>query len=122
MQPRTVKVKEDKKEREVQRLPIKLPGGQLKSTGQRTVLTDESESEESEGESEVGPPPTIQVEDGSTGARFGRPAVASVLKTSSRKQRVLLAKEQIAGICNEILADPENSVRPLSISHFCLMS
>ncbi|KAH6918617.1 nucleolar complex-associated protein 3 [Coprinopsis sp. MPI-PUGE-AT-0042] len=117
LQPRTVKVKEDKKERDVQRLPIKLPGGQLKSTGLRKVMTDESESEESEEESEVELPPTVQVEDGSTGARFGRPAVASVLKTSSRKQRVLLAKEQIAGICNEILADPENSLVLLKRLH-----
>ncbi|EAU88570.2 nucleolar complex-associated protein 3 [Coprinopsis cinerea okayama7 len=122
LKPRVVKVKDDPKEREVQRLPIKLPDGKVKSSGTRAVLTDGSEDEESEEESEIEGPAPIKIEDGSTGARFGRPAVADVLKTSSRKLRVQLAKEQIAGICNDILADPENSLVLLKRLHSFALS
>ena len=51
-----------------------------------------------------------RVEDVSTGARFGRPAVVDVIAQKSRKARIQGAKEQIAGLCQEILGDPENSV------------
>jgi nucleolar complex protein 3 len=98
---------------EVQRLPIKLANGQLLKTGTKTVSTksvavseESSEDEEEEEEEE-----TERVEDVATGARFGRPAVVDVLQTKSRRQRIEMAKEQIAGICQEIMADPENSVR-----------
>jgi len=95
---------------EVRALPIKLADGKIKDTGVKVVLNesgDEFESDVSDKGEERG---GTTVEDVSTGARFGRPAVLDVLQTKSRKQRVELAKEQIASICQEILADPENSV------------
>ncbi|EJT99050.1 NOC3p-domain-containing protein [Dacryopinax primogenitus] len=45
-----------------------------------------------------------------TGARFGRLAPAAVLSLPSRTERVQRAKEQIASICQDIVADPENSL------------
>jgi nucleolar complex protein 3 len=110
--PRRLKVAEDKNE--VTRLPIKLADGQIKSTGTKALKVapkDEGSSEDdSSSEDEPEPAPRPTREDVSTGARFGKPAIATVLQTKSRKQRVELAKEQIASICQEILADPENSV------------
>jgi len=96
---------------EVRALPIKLADGKIKDKGVKVVLNetgDESESDVGDKGEERG---GTTVEDVSTGARFGRPAVVDVLQTKSRKQRVEIAKEQIASICQEILADPENSVR-----------
>jgi nucleolar complex protein 3 len=95
-------------ERNMKALPIKLADGKIKDTGLKiltNVSTDEELSSESEVIDEVEP-----VEDISTGARFGRLAVVDILQTKSRKQKIELAKEQIAGICQDILADPENSV------------
>lgn len=97
-------------ERETKSLPIKLANGKIKDTGVKIVThvsTDEENGSDcSEAVDEVEP-----IEDVSTGARFGRPAVVDILQTNSRKRKIELAKEQIAGICQEIIADPENSVR-----------
>lgn len=96
---------------EVRGLPIKLINGRIKDTGVKLVLNDaghESDSDVSDKTEERTAATTV--EDVSTGARFGRPAVLDVLQTKSRKQKVEMAKEQIASICQEILADPENSV------------
>ncbi len=101
---------------EVHRLPIKLANGKIQKTGMKPVSIktpqppveeddDDSEEEDEEDEEEQ------KVEDVATGARFGRPAVVDVLSTKSRRQRVDMAKDQIAGICQEIMADPENSVK-----------
>jgi nucleolar complex protein 3 len=95
---------------EVRALPIKLADGRIKDTGVKVVLNgaeDEFDSNVSDKCEERG---KNAIEDVSTGARFGRPAVVDVLQTKSRKKRVEIAKEQIASICQEILADPENSV------------
>jgi nucleolar complex protein 3 len=53
----------------------------------------------------------MNVEDVSTGARYGRPAVVDVVGIESREERIRSAKEQIASVCNGIIADPDNSVR-----------
>lgn len=100
-----------------ERLPVKLSDGKIKKRG---YLPAEPEPEASESddmeettaamsrlESSMYPPR----EDISTGARFGRPAVTTVIGTKSRKARIQAAKEQLASICQEIIADPENSVR-----------
>lgn len=100
-----------------ERLPVKLSDGKIKKRG---FLPAEPEPEASESddmeettaamsrlESSMYPPR----EDISTGARFGRPAVTAVIGTKSRKARIQAAKEQLASICQEIIADPENSVR-----------
>ncbi|CAE7127135.1 unnamed protein product [Rhizoctonia solani] len=52
-------------------------------------------------------PPVI--EDVATGARFGRPAVRDIVSQKSRKARIEAAKEQLASICQDIMAEPENS-------------
>jgi nucleolar complex protein 3 len=99
----------------IPRLPIKLPDGRVVETAGR-IIPHASSKGASEDEAEAGPfyeerPQTRVVDDVSTGARFGRPAVADVIGTSSREPRIQMAKEQIAGICQDILADPESSVR-----------
>lgn len=101
---------ESEKEKGVERLPIKLANGRIQKSNTKVFFPQE-EAESSSDESE--PPPqeeVSRVEDVSTGARFGRPAVLDVISKKSRKARVQAAKEQIAGICQEIVADPENSV------------
>ena len=97
----------------IDRLPIKLLDGQIQRTGHRPVAKAQSEEENEEedtleGVLEAEPPR----EDITTGARFGRLSVIDVIGNKSKKLRIQLAKEQIASICQEIVADPENSVRP----------
>lgn len=98
----------------IERLPIKLADGRIQKTNAKVYLPKEGKQEESEDEnSDEGrelSPPRLAIEDVSTGARFGRPAVIDVVGHKSRKTRVQLAKEQIASICQEIVSDPENSV------------
>lgn len=99
---------------EVQRLPIKLPDGRIKGIGTKVItaktVTVSSEDEDSSMSGPESEPETPKVEDVSTGARFGRVSVVEVLQTKSRRHRIEMAKVQIAGICQDILADPENSV------------
>lgn len=95
---------------EVQRLPIKLANGALQGLGSKPIRQSKvppSSEESEETEEEI---PHQTVEDVSTGARFGRPAVLDVIGMKSRAARIESAKDQIAGICQEILGDPENSV------------
>ncbi|KAI1795955.1 nucleolar complex-associated protein 3 [Ganoderma leucocontextum] len=109
---------ESESEKGVERLPIKLADGRIQKNGSKVVL-DESgldTGEESPDENiENAPPPRF--EDVSTGARFGRAAVVDVIGQKSRKLRIQSAKEQIAGICQEILGDPENSLGLLRRLH-----
>ena len=103
----------------IDRLPIKLRDGKIKRTGPKLVVQAQSE-EESEGHSpERWPEPEPTREDITTGARFGRLSVIGVISNPSRKERIQLAKEQIANICQEVVADPENSVR---VCHLYLTS
>lgn len=104
----------------VQGLPIKLADGRVRQTGTKVatapvVIPDEDTSEE---EVEEEDSRTKRMDDVSTGARFGRPAVVDVVGNKSQSARIHGAKEQIAGICQEIVADPENSVRITSSEHF----
>lgn len=99
-------------------LPTKLADGRIKkSESKPTALAavskpqaDESDDDDVFDEDETERLERYRVEDVSTGARFGRPAVADVIANPSRKARVQAAKDQIAGICQEIIADPENNV------------
>lgn len=103
------------KENGIERLPIKLADGRIQKSGSKVILDDsedsdlDSDSDSAERQAEPTPHPRDDV---STGARFGRPAVVDVIGQKSRKARIQGAKEQIAGLCQEILGDPENSVRP----------
>ena len=108
---------ESDKDQGIERLPIKLSDGRVLKSKSKVYLPQDEE-EDSSDESDVPPPPEEKpkVEDVSTGARFGRPAVVDVVSQKSRKARVQAAKEQIAGICQEIVADPENSVRTSQLS------
>lgn len=98
----------------IERLPVKLQDGKVQRTGIK-VATRATEVAEDESSMEENTPlsdgPVI--EDVSTGARFGKPAVVDVISKSSRRARIQAAKEQIASICQEIMADPENSVSSL---------
>ena len=111
-QPRKQQKWDPDEGKEIKGLPIKLADGKILQTGSKAVTTRApSESPEpSSSEEEQDELPEQKVEDVSTGARFGKPAVVDVLKTSSRKAKIEGAKNQIASICQEILADPENCV------------
>lgn len=118
LKPRRQPAKLDE-EKGPERLPIKLANGQIKKRGNLPALPKERADSESEDETEAakGAPRNHYgdhlgslVEDVATGARFGRPSVAAVIGNKSRKARIQGAKEQLANICQEIVADPENSV------------
>ena len=111
--------KPPKETKAISRLPIKLADGRVQKTGAQPAapLSSGEDTDESSEEEEREPPPKHNIEDVSTGARFGRPAVADVISTKSRKARLQLAKDQIARICQDIVADPENSVRVSASTH-----
>jgi len=112
--PRLHKAPEPETRRNIPGLPIKLSDGRIQASEKVTVapahVNDDQDTEASvRSQSLPGVPSTV--EDIATGARFGRLAVVDVIGHSSRKARILGAKDQIASICQEIIADPENSVR-----------
>jgi nucleolar complex protein 3 len=102
-----------------ERLPVKLSNGRLEkrghlpATAEPEVLSSEDSDDEAERiqEQERQLNNRHGVEDVATGARFGRPAVIDVVKDKSKQIRVQRAKEQLASIAQEIIADPETSVR-----------
>jgi nucleolar complex protein 3 len=107
-----------KQDSSAQRLPIKLPDGRIQKVDGNEARTETSNdvTDDSEGHSESKQKHNKRiVEDISTGARFGRPAVVDVIGNQSRKARIQAAKEEIAQICQDIVADPENGVSGLSI-------
>lgn len=101
----------------IERLPIKLQNGKVQHTGVKVAapvpFSEDEESEEVEEETIEVPRPNV--EDVSTGARFGRLAVVDLISIKSRKARIQAAKEQLASICQDIIADPENGVRCLPL-------
>ncbi|OCH95527.1 nucleolar complex-associated protein 3 [Obba rivulosa] len=112
---------ESDKDEGIERLPIKLANGRVQKTSEKVhIVKGRQEREPSDDESEDDVPeqlPTSRIEDVSTGARFGRPAVVDVIGNKSRKARIQGAKEQIASICQEIVADPETSIGLLRRLH-----
>jgi nucleolar complex protein 3 len=108
--PRPQRNSMDSEDERVQHLPIKLANGRIQQTKRITTAENTKDTKEDPvvGQSEHIAP---TVEDVSTGARFGKPAVVDVVGNKSRKARIQGAKEQIAGICQEIISEPENSVR-----------
>ncbi|KAJ6596856.1 nucleolar complex-associated protein-domain-containing protein [Mycena vulgaris] len=100
----------------IQRLPIKLADGRIQKTGAKLKQLSTSEDTEEESEDED-VPEAPRREDVSTGARFGRPAVVDVIGNKSRAARIQGAKDQIAGICQDIVSDPENSLGLLRRLH-----
>lgn len=101
---------DDDGKKAIDRLPIKLSDGRIQKSGEHIVLQDE-ESEDEE-EDIAGPSePEHKRDDIATGARFGRASVIDVIQIKSRKARIQATKEQIADICQEIIGDPEDSVR-----------
>ncbi|TRM57583.1 nucleolar complex-associated protein-domain-containing protein [Schizophyllum amplum] len=103
----------------ISRLPIKLADGRVQKTGAQPMapLSSGEDAQESSDEEEREPLPRPLANDVATAARFGRPAVADVISTKSRKARLQLAKDQIAGICQDIVAEPENSLGLLKRLH-----
>lgn len=106
----TKKVAFEDKPQGTEKLPVKLSDGKVQKRGFVAAPQPEEESDSEEEAVSAPPLPEPAREDVSTGARFGRPAVVSVISNKSRKARIQGAKEQLASICQEIIADPENSV------------
>ncbi|KAF8628318.1 hypothetical protein AX15_003865 [Amanita polypyramis BW_CC] len=102
----------------IERLPIKLTDGRLLKTGvkdlppSRHIVENDVPEKKTSQETHC-----HKVEDVSTGARFGRPAVLDVVNQTSRRHRIELAKEQIASICQDIMADPESNLGLLKRLH-----
>lgn len=115
---RRPRIKESKElqRKSVPRLPIKLPGGQVQQTGVRegSVESDE-EMEDTPQPSQAYEPPKRDV----AGARFGRAAIVDIVRIKSREERLKAAKEQIAGICQDILSEPELGVSLMAKSISC---
>lgn len=110
--PRKSRLFERSSERRIiERLPIKLADGRLLKTGVKDLAPSDHIAEEDIEQEESQDKTECKAEDISTGARFGRPAVLDIVNQTSKRHRIEHAKEQIAGICQEIVADPENSVR-----------
>lgn len=112
--PRLHKVSESETRRNIPGLPIKLSDGRIQASEKVTVVPAQVDNDDdTEGSVRSQSPPAVlsTVENVATGARFGRLAVVDVIENSSRKARIQGAKDQIASICQEIIADPENSVR-----------
>lgn len=95
----------------VQRLPIKLLDGRVKNVGVKLRGNPKGSSDESDDEGIPKEPTPEPREDATLGSRLGRRSVVDVVTTTSRKKRIHAAKEQIASICQEIVGDPEDSVR-----------
>jgi nucleolar complex protein 3 len=81
-------------------------------------ISDDTGEESDEERKEV--QPINRVDDVSTGARFGRAAVVDIIGTKDRDTRIAAAKEQIAGICQDILSDPEQGVR-LALVYYAII-
>ena len=105
---------DDERRNRIERLPIKTAAGRIVKTGARETVIEEQDSE-SEEEVRTKRPPKEPKSTVATAARFGRPAPVDVISTKSRKARIEAAKDQIASICQEIIADPENSVSPWTL-------
>lgn len=101
-------------QRGAERLPVKLQDGKIKKRGFLPVTEQSGESDDSATEEATTATSHLDTapsrEDISTGARFGRPAVTAVIGNKSRKARIQGAKEQLATICQDVIADPENNV------------
>ncbi|KAF8559543.1 nucleolar complex-associated protein 3 [Imleria badia] len=118
--PRLHKLSEPETRRNIPGLPIKLSDGRIQASEKVTVVPAQTNvDEDSEGSVRSQSPPAVAstVEDIATGARFGRLAVADVIGNSSRKARIQGAKDQIASICQETIADPEYSLGLLRRLH-----
>ncbi|TFK42615.1 nucleolar complex-associated protein-domain-containing protein [Crucibulum laeve] len=107
--------------REIQRLPIKLADGKIQKSGSKSIAQVDKDSEDDQADMESEKEnQTVEhkpLDDVSTGARFGRTGVLDIVGVKSRKSRIAGAKVQIASICQEILADPENSLGLLRRLH-----
>ncbi|KAK0459691.1 nucleolar complex-associated protein-domain-containing protein [Desarmillaria tabescens] len=118
--PRISQVFQGPKQKTVQRLPIKLTDGRVQELGIKSTIVDSEDSEDDVEEEEESRPvaqSSRKVDDVSTGARFGRAAIVDVITRTSRKARIQEAKHQIAGICQDIISDPESSLGLLRRLH-----
>ncbi|KAJ7452460.1 nucleolar complex-associated protein-domain-containing protein [Mycena galericulata] len=104
----------------IQGLPIKLADGRIQKTGTKVKqlpTSEDTDSESEDADENEDEQEYVRREDVSTGARFGRPAVVDVVGNKSRAARIQGAKDQIASICQDIVADPENSLGLLRRLH-----
>ncbi|KAG1756821.1 nucleolar complex-associated protein-domain-containing protein [Suillus paluster] len=113
--------REAKTDRHIQGLPIKSADGRIHATGKKIAVPPSSDEESSDTddspeEQEI-PAEVNKIDDVATGARFGRPAVIDIVGRKSRTARIQGAKDQIASICQEIIAEPENSLGLLRRLH-----
>jgi len=101
------------------RLPVKLPNGvvqQVEKTSdnsissKRQVTFAQSEDESVEGEEMPQQSLRPMPRSDPLGPRFGRMGVRSILELDVKQDRLLAARQELAALSNDIMADPENSV------------
>ena len=110
------------------KLPIKLPDGQLVThphdieapvaaapASRVTFAESSSGSSGSESEDEVELARRKKAaqpkKSDPLGRRFGRPAVRAILETADPEERLAMAKEELATLGRDVVAEPETSVR-----------
>ncbi|KAG9037032.1 hypothetical protein FS842_003385 [Serendipita sp. 407] len=107
LKPRKPDANQQKGEKLIKRLPIKLSNGKIQQIGAREANTQSDEDSDEESD----PPPVLETPKRNiTGARFGRASIADILSIESKSTRIQVAQEQLAGICQEILTEPESNL------------
>lgn len=107
------------------RLPVRLPNGEVQrfpaengvkpsrvTLPRPAASVSPSEASRSPSPEQDRPPPPLPRSD-PFGGRFGRTPLATILNLPSKSQRVTAAREEIADLAGQIVADPELSSGPL---------
>lgn len=127
---RRVEAEDPNKPAPSRKLPIKLPDGQLVAhphNVDETAPVDGPKSRVTFAESSTGSSGSESSEDeielakrkkaaqpkksDPLGRRFGRPAVRAILEAPDPAARLAMAKEELATLGRDVVAEPENSVR-----------
>lgn len=91
-----------------------LPNRKSRVAHAPVEVSDESDEDEEEKSAKAR---AAQPKPNPLGARFGRPAVSSLLEIEDRTERFQAAREELAVLGREIMAEPELGVSPCALIH-----
>lgn len=108
-------------------LPVILPDGsiqqsleeQAQASKPRKILRNEGENEDENSEnseteepssSDESPEQQPEIRTNPLGPRFGRPGIRNILEIQNANERLIAARNELAVLSGDIMADPENSV------------